>query len=130
MWISRKKTDQVKKTPLFIESVGWHIKMQSHIWSPPTDFMELDDNYVVMVEIAGMHRQDFSIQIEDNYIIIKGIRQNFPMRKAFHQMEIRFGEFSTIVAIPGPIDIENVSAEYNDGFLVINIPKLNQNNTL
>jgi HSP20 family protein len=97
--------------------------MQSHAWSPPTDLFEIEKDYVVRVEVAGMHQQDLSIQLEDNYLIISGTRHEKPTRHAYHQMEIRFGEFSTIVAIPGPVSAEKASAEYNDGFLIVNLPK-------
>jgi HSP20 family molecular chaperone IbpA len=38
-------------------------------------------------------------------------------------MEIPFGEFSTEVEIPVPINVEEVQAEYRDGFLLVNLPK-------
>jgi HSP20 family protein len=38
-------------------------------------------------------------------------------------MEIRFGKFSTVVSLPGPINMEQARAEYKDGFLTVVIPK-------
>jgi HSP20 family protein len=123
IWKSHKSTDQPERPFRIIEALGWQVRMQSHAWSPPTDLFEIEKGYVVRVEVAGMHQQDFSIQLEDNYLIISGTRNEKPTRHAYHQMEIRFGEFSTIVAIPGPVSAEKASAEYNDGFLIVNLPK-------
>ena len=123
IWKPHKNSDQPDKPFRIVEAIGWQVRMQSHAWSPPTDIFELDANYVVRVEVAGMHQQDFSIQLEDNYLIISGTRHDKPERHAYHQMEVRFGEFSTIVAIPGPVSIDKASAEYNDGFLIVSLPK-------
>ena len=123
VWKSQKRSDQPDKPHKIIEAIGWQVRVQSHIWSPPTDVYEIETAYVFRVEVAGMHYQDFSIQLEDNYLIISGTRPDKPERRAYYQMEVRFGEFSTVVAVPGPVETENASAEYNDGFLIVTIPK-------
>jgi HSP20 family protein len=123
IWKSQKNTDQPDKTFLIVESIGWQVRVQPHLWSPPTDIFEIENSYVIRVEIAGMHHQEFSIQLEDNYLIISGIRHDKHERRAYHQMEVRFGEFSTVVAIPGPVNTEKASAEYDDGYLIVNLPK-------
>jgi HSP20 family protein len=61
--------------------------------------------------------------LENNYLTISGNRAEPQQRRAYHQMEIRFGEFSTVVALPGPVEIANSGAEYEDGFLIVNLPK-------
>jgi HSP20 family molecular chaperone IbpA len=45
-------------------------------------------------------------------------------RRAYHQMEINFGEFFTAVEFQIPLDIEHIQAEYQNGFLWIVLPKL------
>jgi HSP20 family protein len=123
IWKSHKSSELPDRPYRIVEAIGWQVRMQSHAWSPPTDIFEIETGYVVRVEVAGMHHQDFSIQLEDNYLIISGTRHDKPERRAYHQMEVRFGEFSTIVAIPGPVYAEKASAEYNDGFLIVSLPK-------
>jgi len=120
---SHKNSNQPDRQIRVIEAIGWQMRIQSHVWSPPTDVFETEAGYIVRVEIAGMNQQEFSIQIEGNYLIINGTRRDKPERRAYHQMEVRFGEFSSIVAIPGPVNDENINAEYNDGFLTIFLRK-------
>jgi HSP20 family protein len=120
---SHQSSDQPEKRRTLIEAIGWQVRMQSHVWSPPTDLSEIETAYVVRVEIAGMRQQDFTIQIENTYLVISGSRPDKPERRAYYQMEVRFGEFNTVVTIPGPIDTEHASAEYDDGFLVVSLPK-------
>jgi HSP20 family protein len=103
--------------------LDWQIHSHSHVWSPPTDLFETEDKFVVRVEIAGLRDQDFAVTLEHNYLVIAGSRPDIPERRAYHQMEIRFGEFSTVVALPGPVDSDDTAAEYSDGFLVVTLPK-------
>jgi len=103
--------------------LNWRVSSQPHIWSPPTDLVESQDCYIVRVEIAGMDEKDFNISLDQNILTIQGARLDIPDRRAYHQMEINFGEFITAVELPGPVDVENVSAEYLSGFLVITFQK-------
>ena len=116
-------TTVVWKSNQIIGNVDWPIRMPPHLWSPPTDIFEVVTSFIVRVEVAGMHNQDFIIQLQDNFLIISGNRTDTSERRAYHQMEVRFGQFSTIVAIPGPVEFDNASAEYIDGFLIVILPK-------
>jgi len=106
------------------DSVHLHLTMRSPAWRPPTDVYEIDDAVIVRVEIAGMHETDFSIILDGRYLSIRGVRQDVTERRAYHQMEIRFGEFNVDVEMPATIDVENVQATYQNGFLKIILPKV------
>lgn len=123
IWKSHQGSELPEKRRMIVDAIGWQVRMQSHVWSPPTDLFETDSAYIVRVEVSGMRQQDFSIQFENNLLVISGMRPDKPERRAYHQMEVRFGEFSTVAAMPGPVDIDNASAEYDDGFLTVNLPK-------
>ncbi len=103
--------------------VNWRLTVQPNVWRPPTDVFETEENFVVRVEIAGMRDADFSITLDKQVLSIGGIRPEFPERKAFHQMEIHFGEFVSDIEIPSPVDPDRVEAIYQDGFLRVNLPK-------
>lgn len=94
-----------------------------HIWHPPTDVYETDQAVIVRVEIAGMHEEDFSIYLAGKYLVIRGQRPDIPEKRAYHRMEIFFGEFMTDVELPCPVNPEGVEAEYSSGFLKLVIPK-------
>jgi len=105
------------------EGLHWRIAMRPHVWRPPTDVYETEETIVVRVEIAGMREQDFSVALEDRILTIRGIRSDPSDKRAFYQMEIPFGEFSTGVELPAQIVPEGVEAVYRDGFLQITLPK-------
>ncbi len=120
---AKGKDNLPEKRRMMLETVNWQIRVQAYIWSPPTDLFENEQNYIVRVEIPGMRQQDFSVTLENNLLTISGVRPDTPERRAYYQMEVRFGEFSTTVAIPGPVNVEDSAAEYEDGFLVVTLPK-------
>jgi HSP20 family protein len=105
-----------------VHAVSWTVR--SSAWSPPTDMYETDEAYILRVELAGMRASDFEITFEDGYLQISGTRPDVPERRAYQQMEIRFGRFSTTVGLPGPVDVDASRAEYDDGFLTVTLPKI------
>ena len=107
-----------------LHAIGWQVGIHSYAWSPPTDVFETDASFIVRLEVAGMRQSDFSIDVENNFLIISGVRSEPPDRRTYHQMEIRFGEFSTGIELPPGVDINKTDAEYEDGFLTIIVPKL------
>ena len=119
-----------KSFPAIVESrreifhaIAWHVRPS--VWSPPTDVYEAEDHIMVRVEIAGMREEDFEMAVEDHILMISGIRPDLNERRAYHQMEIRFGKFEIAIDLPAPVEVEGAIAEYKDGFLLINFPKEN-----
>jgi HSP20 family protein len=110
-----------------LHAVDWQVQVRAGIWSPPTDVYETENGYVVRVEIAGMREADFEITVEDGFLMISGSRPDVPERRAYQQMEIRFGKFETIVGIPGPVDLDASRADYSEGFLTVTLPKAKPN---
>ncbi len=111
-----------------VHAIGWQVSIHSYAWSPPTDVYETEASFVVRVEVAGMRQSDFSVDVEENFLIISGMRSEPPERRTYHQMEIRFGEFSTAIEIPAGADVSNAQADYEDGFLNVVMPKVKPTN--
>jgi HSP20 family protein len=107
-----------------MHAIGWQVGIHSYAWSPPTDVYETDASFVIRLEVAGMRQSDFSIDLKDNFLIISGARSESPERRTYHQMEIRFGEFSTAIEIPVGADVSKAQADYEDGFLNVVMPKI------
>ena len=97
--------------------------LRSHLWRPPTDVFETEETIVVRVEIAGMEEADISIELHERLLVIRGVLQDVSERRAYHQMEISFGEFQTEIELPNPIVAEEVTAEYKGGFLKVILPQ-------
>lgn len=105
------------------ESSRYRLASRSHVWRPPTDVFETDDVLVVRVEIAGMVETDFTIMVDERFLMIRGVRAEAAERRAYHQMEIRFGEFGVDIELPYPVAVNEISAVYSNGFLRVMLPK-------
>lgn len=106
------------------ENTKMKVPNHPHIWRPPTDLYETKEAYIVRIEVAGMNKEEFCVNLDDNKLDISGIRPDMPLNRAYHQLEIPFGSFRSIVKLPAQIDSSQVSAEYHDGFLLITLPKI------
>lgn len=122
---SANKNSDYRQDPQLMAAgiVSWHLTMLPHAWRPPTDLFETDDKFVVRVEISGMRDGQFSVSVDNNVLTISGIRPDTNERRAFHQMEIHFGDFSTELELPANIDVHQIVADYEDGFLWVHLPK-------
>lgn len=107
-----------------LHSVSWQVK--SSLWDPPTDVYETEEAYVVRMEIAGMREENFDVSVLNDTLYITGLRHDFPAKRAYHQMEIRSGKFASVIKLPGSVDVDHALAEYQDGFLMITLPKETQ----
>lgn len=122
--IVRKSLSTISETRReILHTVSWHVR--PGVWNPPTDVYETEANYVIKVEIAGMRDEDFDVAFENNILMIGGYRSDLNERRAYHQMEIRFGRFEIAVELPATLNMEKATAEYKDGFLIVMLPKSN-----
>ena len=106
-----------------VRSSHWRLRMRSSAWRPPTDVYETDDLILIRVEIAGMQEEDIDVEIQGHVLSIRGIRQDTLEQRAYHQVEIRFGEFYIDIHLPAPIVASAVKADYDNGFLLVTLPK-------
>ncbi|MCW5883252.1 MAG: Hsp20/alpha crystallin family protein, partial [Anaerolineae bacterium] len=78
---------------------------------------------IVRVEIAGMRDEDFRIALVDSALVIAGIRRDTLAKRGLQQMEINWGPFQTEVTIGMPIRDGEIEARYENGFLIVELPK-------
>ena len=96
----------------------------THVWRPPTDVYETAQSIRVQVEVAGMEHSDFSVTLEGQVLKVAGHRKDHLERRVYHQMEIHTGEFLAEVELPGKVEPDFVRAHYHDGFLLVELRKV------
>ncbi|MEA3441372.1 MAG: Hsp20/alpha crystallin family protein [Chloroflexota bacterium] len=106
-----------------VRSTHWRLRMRSSAWRPPTDVYETEDAILIRVEIGDMKEDDFDIELQGHLLSIRGIRQDTLDKVDYHQVEIRFGEFYIDIHLPAPVVADRVKADYDNGFLLITLPK-------
>lgn len=94
-------------------------------WTPALDMHEDKDNVVVKVELPGMKKEDIDLSLHDGSLSISGERRS---EQKFESAEVyraeRFvGRFQRTVALPAPVAVDKVKAQYKDGVLTVTLPK-------
>jgi HSP20 family protein len=93
-------------------------------WTPNTDVYATEAGLVVKVELAGMKSDSLDIVVEGNRLRISGVRPDFcrSPHSSFLVMEISYGPFETILDLPSDYDLSQAKAIYLNGFLRIEVP--------
>jgi HSP20 family protein len=92
---------------------------------PRVDIIEEDKSFELHVAVPGMSKDDFKIDLNDNYLTISGERKFNREKKEenFYSVETQFGTFSRSFTLPENVDATKISAKYVNGILEVTIPK-------
>lgn len=104
----------------------------SRFWQPRVDVYETPNALIIKAELAGVRLDDLEVELVDRgrALLIRGQRgdpaEQRGERTVFHQMEIYLGPFERVVPLPANIvvDRQGIEAAYDDGFLLVRLPKL------
>lgn len=111
---------------VFVPGAGvfrWAVTRHTHLWQPPTDMYETETHIIVVVEIAGVRHADLKVSLTDRHLAVSGVRHDSGEHRAYHQMEIHYGEFRTDLELPTSVDADGIEATYREGFLRVALPK-------
>ena len=103
------------------EEAGWGVRT----WAPPVDIYETDDALILKAELPGVSKDDVSIDIHQNTLILRGQRKHDAEVKEenYHRVERAYGTFQRSFMLPTLVDQEHVQATYTDGVLELRLPK-------
>ena len=90
-------------------------------WTPASDIYETESGYLIAIDLPGIDRQALEIDIDDNRLVVKGVREVSESRQ--HRSERPRGKFLRTYSVPGSVDQAKIAAEYKDGVLQISLPK-------
>jgi HSP20 family protein len=94
-------------------------------WVPPVDIYETDQDLVLKAELPGVNPEDVEIRVEDNTLYLKGERkfEKEVKEESLHHVERSYGTFTRSFVLPSSVDADKVKAEYQDGLLILTMPK-------
>jgi HSP20 family molecular chaperone IbpA len=95
-------------------------------WRPPVDVFETGGGLVVRAELGGLTTSEVQVLLSGNELSICGQRDVVrPLgSRVYHESRIRYGRFEAVVRLPFAIDAELTTAEYADGLLSVELPRL------
>ena len=96
---------------------GW-----ASIRLPRTNVQEADDAFVFTMEMPGLDKQDVSVNIEGDTLIVKGERTEKHEEKGVIRREYRSARFERSFNVNG-VNREGVKARMEHGILTVTLPK-------
>ncbi|MFP8871706.1 MAG: Hsp20/alpha crystallin family protein [Myxococcota bacterium] len=99
-------------------------RVRAATWSPAVSLREDDDRYVVTVEIAGVKKEDVSIECHDSVLSIKGEKrdEHEDGEGKLHYFERVYGEFARKFRMPADTS-GDIDASLRDGVLTVSLKK-------
>jgi len=90
------------------------------------DVYQTEDELVIQSAIAGVNPEDLDISIENDFLTIKGTRENpaEEKEKNYFYQECYWGPFSKKIILPCEVDSSRVTATMKLGVLTIRMPKI------
>ena len=95
---------------------------------PAAELTETDDALHLKLEVPGMSAKDLDIQVTVDKVAITGERkaETESNENGKTRSEFRYGKFQRVIPLPVRIENTNVTADYKDGILHLNLPKSNE----
>jgi HSP20 family protein len=90
---------------------------------PIHDIIENDKEFVVEAMMAGVKKEDISVEVEKNKLRIKAERKEVKDQK-YNRKESFTGIYRRSIIMPDNADVDNITATMTDGVLTVTIPKL------
>ena len=92
-----------------------------------TDVKEIDNNYVLEMELPGFNKDDISVELHEGYLTITGTKSSNVDEKDNNGNIIRQERFSGSCSrsfyVGDEVKQEDIKASYNNGELKISLPK-------
>lgn len=91
------------------------------------DVYEEGDNVVAKMNVPGVDPEKINVSVEDNTLRVSGAHEEEKeeKQKHYYHKEIRKGSFERVISLPQAVEKDKVSADYENGTLVITLPKTN-----
>jgi HSP20 family protein len=92
---------------------------------PAVDISENDEKITVKAELPGMDPKDVDLSLENDRLIIRGEKkfEDEEKKDNYHRMERSYGSFSRTIALPSPVQPDNIKAKFKKGVLTVTLDK-------
>ena len=91
---------------------------------PPINIFQQGDDFVAIIELPGMDKEQLNIEAKEKTIRIYGEKAvSYTQNASVHRRERVSGVFDRSFALPIQINAEGIRAEYREGVLAVFIPR-------
>jgi HSP20 family protein len=95
---------------------------------PPADVLENKDSFIVRAELPGLKKEDVKVTLQNNILVISGEKKREEEQKDqnVHRVERSYGTFYRKFELPVAVDSKNIQAEFKEGVLTFELPKVEE----
>ena len=91
---------------------------------PPINIFQKGDDFVAVIELPGVGKNDLQIEAKENTLRIAGKKiVAYEENASVHRRERVWGNFDRTFSLPIQINPDGIRAEYRDGVLSLLIPR-------
>ena len=90
---------------------------------PSVNTIENDDSFEIDLAVPGMKKDDFSIELDNNVLIISSETSNNVSNENLRLNEFNYSSFQRSFRIPESVELDKIKANYKNGILKVLLPK-------
>tara|TARA_B100002019_G_scaffold257810_1_gene242130 strand:- start:1303 stop:1755 length:453 start_codon:yes stop_codon:yes gene_type:complete len=116
--------DIIQKTmPSFTDEFGVNFFGSNSY--PKVDVIDHDDRITIEAEIPGLSKKEVSVDLEENVLTVSGSKQSKDEGAdiKYIRKELKRSSFKRSFKLGENINQKNVNADFNNGILLITLPK-------
>ena len=102
-------------------------------WAPAVELRDEPDAYRIQIEVPGIDRSSIELTAQGSSLLVCGEKVQPPVATSdagpddqagrIVHSERRYGTFKRAISVPGPVDVDSISATLADGVLSVTLPK-------
>ena len=96
-------------------------------WMPAVEIVDQADALIVTAELPGMDAKEVDVSVDDGVLTISGDKTEQKKEgtedSQYYVFERRYGSFRRSFTLPSAVDVEKISAEFDNGILRVKLPK-------
>lgn len=94
---------------------------------PAVNVKEKKDGFEIEMSAPGLKKEDFNVELSNNVLTISCAKKEEDETKdedgRYTRQEFSYQSFSRSFNLPETVDHEKIDAKYEDGILILSIPK-------
>lgn len=98
------------------------------VWTPAANLVDQGNNYILKLQLPGLTADEINIQVAREAVIISGERKAATpeQQQTVLYSDFRYGPFRRVIALPDPIQNSQVEADFDNGVLILTLPKVEE----
>jgi HSP20 family protein len=95
--------------------------------TPSINIREEKENYKIELAAPGLKKEDFKIEVDKNILTISSEQESENKQggesSGYLRNEYNYSSFSRSLSLPENVDSDNIMAKYENGILLLTVPK-------